>query len=416
MVEDNAMDTRKKSMNRWVSILIFNFCIVAFLGFILRSKILFSIPFLDYNRLLDAHFHFAFGAWVTLALAVLFIYEILSYEKGLKPLYRWLPVGILLSSWLLLIASPLPANSAGASTCSVVFILVTYVFSWALISGIRRAPVSKTVKLLAISALICLVLSSTGVFALAYLFATKSLNPFAYRDALYTYLHFEYNGFFTLGVFAILFHKLDRSMTDGSKRKAYLFSLSLVLSTVPSLFLTYLWRDPNEVYRVIAVCGSLMLLITFILFVRLAFSLREVSMRATHLIRAVGYICMLSFGLKIFLQVFTLFPAIGNAVFGDRPVIIGFLHLVFLGFVTLFLMAWFAYYGFLDLKQSFTRFALVVFTVAILLNEAALMTQGLGAMFTLSSHAFPWVLWFVSIALFLGAFLIGIARVRSSKS
>ena len=308
-----------KGQCRWVSILIFNFCIVAFLGFVLRSKILFSIPFLDYNRLLDAHFHFAFGAWVTLALAVLFIYGIHPSEIVLKPSYRWLPVGILLSSWLLLIASPLPANSAGASTCSVIFILVTYVFSGALILAIRRALVSKTVKMLAISALVCLILSSTGVFALAYLFATKSLNPFAYRDALYTYLHFEYNGFFTLGVFALLFHKLDRSMTDQSKVKAFQFSLMLVLSIVPSLFLTYLWRDPNDVYRIIAVCGSIMLLITFISFVRLAFSLRDISMRATPLMRTVGYISMLSFGLKIFLQVFTLFPAIGNAVFGDRP-------------------------------------------------------------------------------------------------
>ena len=416
MMEDNPVNKRVKSEGRWVSILIFNFCVVAFLGFVLRSKILFPIPFLDYNRLLDAHFHFAFGAWVTLALAVLFIYEILPSGYELKTLYRWLPIGILLSSWLLLIASPLPANSAGASTCSVIFILVTYAFSWALISGMRSASVSRTVKLLAISALICLVLSSTGVFALAYLFATKSLNPFAYRDALYTYLHFEYNGFFTLGVFALLFHKLDHSMTEGAKRSAYLFSLSLVISTFPSLFLTYLWRDPNDVYRVIAVCGSIMLLVTFILFVRLAFSLRAVSLRATPLIRTVGYISMLSFGLKIFLQVFTLFPAIGNAVFGDRPVIIGFLHLVFLGFVTLFLMAWFAFHGFLTLKQTFTRIALVVFTIAILLNEAVLMTQGLGAMFTLSSHAFPWVLWFVSIALLLGALLIGIARIRSVRS
>ena len=152
MIEDNLEGKRMKSQGRWVSILIFNFCIVAFLGFVLRSKILFSIPFLDYNRLLDAHFHFAFGAWVTLALAVLFIYQILPSGNELKPLYKWLPIAILLSSWLLLIASPLPANSPVSSVCSVIFILVTYVFSWALISGICIASVSRTVKLLAISA------------------------------------------------------------------------------------------------------------------------------------------------------------------------------------------------------------------------------------------------------------------------
>jgi hypothetical protein len=413
MTENNKINTRIKNKNRWISILIFNFCIVAFLGFVLRSKIVFSLPSLDYNRLLDAHFHFAFGAWVTLAIAVLFIYELLPSGPGTGPVYRWVPIGILASSWLLLIVSPLPANSPGASICSVIFILATYVFSWSVISGIRRAPVSRTVKLLAISALVCLVLSSSGIFALAYLFATKSFNPFAYRDALYTYLHFTYNGFFTLGVFALLFHKLDRKMTAGSKQKAFHFSLSLVISTVPSLFLTYLWRDPNEFYHIIAICGTVTLLFAFILFVRLAFSLREAYMHVPRLIRRVGYISMISFAFKIFLQSFTLFPAIGNAVFGDRPVIIGFLHLVFLGFVTLFLMSWFAYHGFLNMKYPFTRFALIIFTIAIVLNEGVLMTQGLGVMFTLSSHVIPWVLWSVSIALLTGALLIAIARIRS---
>ena len=59
--------------------MIFNFCIVALLGLTLRSKILFSIPFLDYNRLLDAHFHFAFGGWVTLALTVILIDDFIAF-------------------------------------------------------------------------------------------------------------------------------------------------------------------------------------------------------------------------------------------------------------------------------------------------------------------------------------------------
>ena len=201
-----------KNKNRWINILILNFCVVAFLGFLLRSKILFSIPFLNYNRLLDAHFHFAFGAWATLAIAVLFIYDILPPASATRPIYKWLPVGILASSWLMLIASPLPANSPISNVCSVVFILVTYVFAIVMRADIMKAPISKTVKLLAVSSLVCLILSSFGIFTLAYLFATKSLSAFAYRDSLYTYLHFEYNGFFTLGIFAILMHKLDSNL------------------------------------------------------------------------------------------------------------------------------------------------------------------------------------------------------------
>jgi hypothetical protein len=402
-----------QSKNRWVDIVIFNFCVVAFLGFILRSKILFSIPFLDYNRLLDAHFHFAFGGWVTLALAMLLIYDVLPAGQSERPVYRWLLIGILAASWILLISSPLPANSIGASIFSTLFILVTYAFAWVYIADILKAPVSKTVKLLAISALVCMVLASVGIFTLAYLFATRSLSMFAYRDALYTYLHLEYNGFFTLAVFAILFHRLEQKMSSSAKQKAYEFSVMLCASTIPSLFLTYLWRDPNEVYRVIAICGSITLLLSFVLLVRLVFSLREVYTSFTPIIRNMLLLSVSSFALKIFLQSFTLFPAVGNAVFGDRPVIIGFLHLVFLGFVTLFLMATFAESGFLNVRFGFNRFTLIIFTAVVILNEVILMTQGLGAMFTISSRIFPWLLWWISIGLFGGAILIGLARIKS---
>jgi len=400
-----------KNMGRWVNILILNFCVVAFLGFTLRSKILFSVPFLDYNRLLDAHFHFAFGGWVTLALVVLLINELLSPAQKQKKVYQWLPVCFLCASWLLLIASPLPANSIGASLCSTVFILVTYVFAYFFIVDIKRSFVSRTIKLLAISSMICLVLSSLGVFALVYLFGSKSLNTFAYRDALYTYLHLQYNGFFTLAVFAILFQRIEPKMTEESKRKVYQFSLWLCISTFPSLFLTYLWRDPNIAYRVIAIGGSITLLLCFAFFVRLALSLKAIYSMVTPLIRNMAFLSMSALALKIFLQIFTLFPVVGNAVFGDRPVIIGFLHLVFLGFVTLFLMAWFAQNGFLNLNSGFTKFALGIFTAAVILNEAVLMTQGLGAMFIKSSNIFPWLLWVLSIMLLLGALLIAMARL-----
>ena len=407
-----------KNMSRWVNVLILNFCVVAFLGFTLRSKILFSIPFLDYNRLLDAHFHFAFGGWVTLTLVVLLIIELLTPALKQKRVYQCLPACFLSASWLLLIASPLPANSLGASLCSTVFILVTYAFAYFFVTDIKQSLVSRTVKLLAMCSMVCLVLSSLGIFALAYLFASKSLNTFAYRDALYTYLHLQYNGFFTLSVFAILFQRIEPKMTEEVKQKAYQFSLWLCISTFPSLFLTYLWRDPNIAYRVIAITGSITLLICLAFFVALALSLKAIYATVTPIVRNMAFLSLGAFTLKIFLQSFTLFPAVGNAVFGDRPVIIGFLHLVFLGFVTLFLIAWFAQNGFLNLNSAFTKLALGVFTTAVILNEAVLMTQGLGAMFIKSSNVFPWLLWALSIMLLIGALLIATARiitVRLSK-
>jgi len=133
------------------------------------------------------------------------------------------------------------------------------------------------------------------------------------------------------------------------------------------------------------------------------------------LVRGMGYLAIAAFLLKTLLQSFTIFPSMGTAVFGDRPVIIGFLHLVFLGFVSLMLLAYFAQYGLLNLKYGVTKLALVTFTAAIIINEIVLMTQGLGAMFIISSSIFPWLLWGISILLLLGALLIGVARIRTNR-
>jgi len=61
--------------NFWIGICLINLCIVAFLGLLLRSKIVFAMPFLDYRYVLSAHSHFAFGGWVGLSLISLLIFE-----------------------------------------------------------------------------------------------------------------------------------------------------------------------------------------------------------------------------------------------------------------------------------------------------------------------------------------------------
>lgn len=406
-------DLRKKK--RWIDMSITGLCVVAVLGVILRSKILFSMPFFDYNRLLDAHFHFAFSGWVTLALVTLMTYDILPEEIHNKAVYQRSLTGIVLAAWLQLLSSPLPPNNPLTSFFSTVFILSTYVFAWVFISDVKKAGIKKAVKLLAVSSLVFLVLASSGIFWLAYLFASKSLNSGAYRDALYTYLHFEYNGFFTLAVFAVVFNKLESRLTIATQQKLYRFAVLLCVSIVSSLFLTFLWKDPNVYYRVMAVIGSISLLVTVVMFTVACPDMDKACKTLHPVVKYMAYMAVSAFALKTLLQSFTIFPAVGDAVFGDRPVIIGFLHLVFLGFVSLMLLAYFAETGLLNIEFKLTQAALILFTAAVILNEAVLMTQGLGAMFIESSYIFPWLLWALSILLFISALLTGAARIKTNR-
>ena len=82
----------------WLTLAIVNLCIVAFLGFTLRSKILFPLSFIDFRSVESAHSHFAFGGWAGLSLITLFIYDILPEDLSRKKIYRWVLAAIEISS------------------------------------------------------------------------------------------------------------------------------------------------------------------------------------------------------------------------------------------------------------------------------------------------------------------------------
>lgn len=107
----------------------------------------------------------------------------------------------------------------------------------------------------------------------------------------------------------------------------------------------------------------------------------------------------------------TIFPSLGNAVYGYRPIIIGFLHLVFLGLVTFYILSHFIEKGVFSFHNRLASFSLGFFTVAILINEGILLVNGIGLLMKKTHDIFPWLLWVAALGLFLGALLIVVTRM-----
>jgi hypothetical protein len=403
-------DPAKKKGALWVRICLLHLSIVAFLGMLLRSKIIFSLPLIDYKYLLNAHSHFAFGGWVSLMLMTLLVFEILPEEKRSGRKYVWLLGAIAVNAWGMLLSFPFQGYAFLSILFSTLFIFTTYIFSWVYIRDISRLPLNSSAKLLIITGLICLVVSSIGPFTLAYLLATHSGNFLLFKNAVYTYLHFQYNGFFTFSVLGILFEKIH-VLSERAKRNTRLFSILLCTSILPSAFLSYLWQYPSSHYRFIALIGAITTLASVLYFALIFSTVRNYF--TTPVSRVLGIMSLASFMLKMVLQSGTIVPAIGNVVFGDRPVIIGFLHLVFLGFVTLFAIAYLLQNNMVDIRPKITSLAVKVFAGSVILNEVILMSQGLGIMFQQNSTIYPWLLWIAGIGLFLSSLIVAISNMRS---
>ena len=81
----------------FITIALFNLCIVAALGVLLRTKMVFSIESVEFSNVLEAHYHFAMNGWVTLTIMTLMVYELLPEFINNKPKYRWMLWGVLMS-------------------------------------------------------------------------------------------------------------------------------------------------------------------------------------------------------------------------------------------------------------------------------------------------------------------------------
>ena len=404
---------RLKRKDFWISMALVNLCLVPLFGAILRTKFLFTVPFINYKNVLSAHSHFAFGGWVTLMLMIFFIEHFLPSTEASKNKYQYVLWATQLSALGMAFTFPFTGYGLLAIIFSTLFIFATYAFSWIFTRDLLKVKIDKAVSLLAITSVACLVISSIGPFALAYILATKSGNAMLFRDALYTFLHFQYNGFFTLGVFALFFKQVTNSVTGKTKKGIYYFSLVLASSILPALFLSLTWHPGNQLIQILAVLGAILTFLALICFLLVMAKLERKNLYATRIAYIFWVFAMISFAIKMLLQTGTIFPDLANMVFGFRPIIIGFLHLVFLGFVTFYLLAHLIETGGFNWKKQITKWSMVIFAGGIILNETLLMIQGAGLMFGKTHNIFYWLLWVVGILLFAGSLLILMARIRS---
>jgi hypothetical protein len=379
---------------------------VALLGFVLRSKILFSLPFIDYKNLLSGHSHFAFGGWAALALVTLMVYDLLPAEN--RKIYQGILWGLQITAWGMALTFPFTGYAPLSIIFSTAHILVGYLFAFLFTRDAIRFIREKSIRWLSITGVVCLVLSSIGPFGLAYMMATNWGNANNHRDFIYTFLHFQYNGFFTLAALSLFASRLLAISTRvlPSIRR---FSVILSLSILPTLFLSLLWHNLTSFY-IISIAGCCLILAGLIYFGRIFFNTWKEEPFRNTIARSLFIISFLSLGLKMVLQIGPIFPGLGTAVYGDRPLIIGFLHLVFLAFLTLYLLASFLEDGYFNGNGKNIRPPFLVFVFGVVANELLLMLQGLGILFFYNTSIYNWLLWINSLVLVAGSAMIAVAQ------
>jgi hypothetical protein len=309
-----------------------NLFLVSLIGLLLRSfPFLSSFP-LEYKNILHGHSHFAFGGWVMPALLALFLRSFPEIAAKVSCRHwRNISVLLLVSAYGMLLSFPAQGYKAVSITFSTLSIAAGYyitLVTWKALKAVELKTSHRFIKWgLAYS-----VLSAIGPFATGPLIAMGKQGSPLYFDAIYFYLHFQYNGFFSFFVLALLYKLLEQKGSAENGRKVFLL---FNLACIPTYALSLLWNQPPAIFNGIGGAGALLQLVGFIYLLK---DIQSIKWKKTWMNYLV-LVSLVAFGVKIILQFFSSLPSVAALAYHQRNFVIAYLHLVLLGFISVFVFA-----------------------------------------------------------------------------
>ena len=393
----------------WLKISLINLLIVASLGVLMRYKIGFDFPYFSQKNIQHAHSHFAFAGWITHALYVLMIHFVLKkLPQNDTKNYKLLIVANLICSYGMLFSFSYQGYSILSIIFSTITIIIACFFTFYYYKDLKEIDNSNPSKPWFKAALLFNLISSIGTFYLAYMMASRNFNEHWYLASVYFYLHFQYNGFFIFSCLGLFFSECNTLFPQFKYNK--LFFKLFYVSFIPAYFLSTLWAKlPVWLYIITVIAAFTQVFAWFKIIKAIMLALKSGSTLnkfQSYLILFVG----IAFTVKLLLQLGSTIPSVSDLAFGFRPIVIAYLHLVLLGVISAFILA-FIYTFNLIVVNKLTAIAFSVFLIGIFLNELVLGIQGVAAFSNIVVKFVNEILFGVALLLLLGAILV----VRSQE-
>lgn len=387
----------------WIRWSLLSFLIVSLFGATMRYKIGFEFPYFDQKNLQHAHSHFAFSGWITQTLWVFLVLLIKNNLSGNRiKTYNTILLANLICSYGMLVSFTIQGYDIFSITCSSLSIILSIVFVFSYLQDIKfiNPQAGNYIK----AALCFNIISALGTAALCYMMATKQISQHYYLSSVYWYLHFQYNGWFlfaSIGLF-IAYVKHIMPNYNHSKNIFYLW----VFSCLPAFGLSVLWLHIPLWLYIIIIAASVAQLIAWVIFLvelkKHAFINKQNFFNTSNLI---FIIIGIAITIKLLLQLGSTIPEVSKLAFGFRPIVIAYLHLVFLLIISLFLVNYLIIKK-LIILNTYTIIGLILFITGIILNEVVLTVQGIASF---SYTIIPYVntmLFIVSVLIFSGLLVL----------
>ena len=347
------------------------FFLITILGVFLRCFSVVAINF-NFKHVVHAHSHVALLGWVYTALMV-FIYKLYLKDVGIEKKYNRVFWFTQLTIIAMLVTFPFTGYALFSILFSTLFLIASYIFSYLVFKHTpQKLKSTNSYKCIKWS-LWFMIISSLGPWALGIIMNTLGETSSWYRNAIYFYLHFQYNGWFLLALFGILFRVLEQHQIEISnsvfKRFFALFNFGIILTFLISI----LWMKISIIINVAAILGGLFQIIAFVVLLNEISKQKEkVYAVFSNLSLFVFKVVAVFFAIKLLMQFIGSLSSVSDTISFTIDFVIAYLHWIFLGIVSLALITFMHFFKLIQLTKTSVLFYLIGF----LLTELLLFYRG----------------------------------------
>lgn len=357
----------------WILISLINFFIAAIMGLFLRAAFVWELHWIEYKYLLHGHSHLALLGWLYLGLFVLIHGRLLPKEKASKAIYTRLFWLTQISVVGMMVSFPLQGYAGFSIFFSSLHIILSYVFVFRVWKDHQKE--SLQITLLLRTALLFLLVSTFGVWAVAVIMANGGGGGILYQVAIQFYLHFQFNGWLLFGILTLVLKDFKLDLSHFDFRVIYnLLISSQVLTFALILFWAYQYNWTYYINLIGVVLQLSAVAAVFLLRRGFKLKLNQNNIFSTHSFLVLA----LTVGLvRVFSQVLLVFPVFAELAVTLRALIIGFIHLNMLGLFSSYLM--YSIFNGRSLANGARKFrwAVVPFFIGFLGSELILFLQGI---------------------------------------
>lgn len=362
----------------WSRVALLFFIVGGAMGLLMRLTAVLPIASMDYGFMKQGHSHVAFLGWGYLALMVLLIHNFLPTGTLRLKKYRW---NLGLTSLFvagMVFSFPLTGYKAISIGLLMLFLVISCILVFHFLKDLNKTKSTGLSKSFVKAAFLFYLLSGMGPMALGPIVVLFGKTP-VYYLAVYYYLHFLYNGFFVFAIFGLLmkYYEVQRKPANRNSelKGARRFFLWSFLACIPAYALSALWLEPPLVIFVIGGTAALFQLLGFSYFLPV---LKPLVKTFSGVTRVLFLASMISYLMKIILQLLSAHPSLALKVYHAKSyVVIGYIHLVVLGFISTFLLAWMMESGAMKRKSRIADFGVLGLLLGILITELLLFLKGL---------------------------------------